>query len=147
MDNFSLNKGSHHLKKKGILRKTFTKWWPPLVLYLWNPYSDFFTAWVTYRVYIIYIRYILPWSVQFFSPSCHRRHNPAKRVRQATVFFNQLEINCCDHHLNIRTLSGPNFCWRIPDVMHTRGVNTLSRLTEKKSLIWQTKMITRNSWW
>ena len=23
------NKGSHNLKRKGILRKTFSKWWPP----------------------------------------------------------------------------------------------------------------------
>ena len=32
-------------KKTFFLRKTFTKWWPPPpVLYLWNPYSDFFTV-------------------------------------------------------------------------------------------------------
>ena len=38
-----LIKGSHHLKKSGVLWKLFIKWWPapPHVLLLWNPYFDF----------------------------------------------------------------------------------------------------------
>ena len=36
-----LPKGSHLLKNNTVLWKTFIKWWPPPVLYLWNPYSDF----------------------------------------------------------------------------------------------------------
>ena len=33
--------GKPSFKKTSVLWKTFIKWWPPPVLYLWNPYSDF----------------------------------------------------------------------------------------------------------
>ena len=37
------SKGSHRSKNNGILWNNFIKRWPPPVLHLWNPYSDFAT--------------------------------------------------------------------------------------------------------